>query len=227
MGLSDWKTIDVEFADGEVSLSDKYSVSGKYSLTISKVYNVLLCHKKYWGDIPEIVVTFWVAISSNDEREMVGFGPLIQYLKERCDHQFRKYCVNIYLDPGNKIEFAYIYYYEYNLPYIYNPWKRAWCLYRWSEIVGEITDDLKNIIGEKWPPGNWVLYVFKTDGSHLSLYISEPIEKPKPKEIPPLYKVIDNKYVTWYASLDGHKGLYLKSSKPYFIYVDDYKIYDP
>jgi len=227
MGLSDWRTIDVEWTDGEVSLSDKYSVSGNYSITLSKGHDVLLIHKKYWGDIPEMAIAFWVTIEPNDKYEGVCFGPIIQYYWGVCGHHFRLFFVDMGLDPGNKIQFADIHYYEHNIPFIYNPWKRTWCEYVWHEEIIDITDDLKNIIGEKWYPGHWVLYVFKTNGSHLSVYISELIEKPNPKEIPHLYKVVDNIYVTWYDRIDGHKGLHIGSSKPYFIYVDNYKIYDP
>ena len=227
MGLNDWDVIKTLWYWADVDLSDKYSVSGKYSITTKDAGNLMLLHKKYWGDIPEMVVTFWITIEHANEYTWFKCGPVIQYLWWVCGHHFRLFDLHICLNKGNQIESVCLYYKECNLPFVADPWTGRDCEYIRNWYITSATGNFKNIVGEKWNPGYWILFAFNTHGSNIKVYISEPIEKPNPKEIPQLHKIIDVEEVTWYGRMDGRKGLILGCNKPHFVFLDDYKIYDP
>ena len=221
MGISDWKVVKFIQAgiEGDAGLTNKYSVSGKYSITLTGGDDALLINKKLWFG-GELIFSFWVTIEHNEGGEAwIAFGPVIQYA-EYIWPVLRFFYVNVWFNPDNKIRNADVRYYEWD-PYYPYPY------YVWFKYIADITNSLKQIIGEKWDPGYWVMFVFKTDGSYLSLYASEPIEKPNPKKIPPLHNIISNAYVTWNNVLTGHKGLFIGSNIIHFIYLDDYRIYDP
>lgn len=250
MGFNDWKVVKFLQAgiEGDVGLTNKYSVSGKYSITLIDGDDALFINKKTWGDVDELVFSFWITIEHSEGDAWIAFGPVIQY-QETVWPVLRYFYVNVWFNPGNKIRTADVRYYEWDAysPYPYYGWYGyyydwydyyygwvpyyyyGWYNYYYGGFIyiADITNSLKQIIGEKWDPGYWVMFAFKTDGSYLSLYASEPIEKPNPKKIPPLHNIISNAYVTWNNVLTGHKGLFIGSNIIHFIYLDDYRIYDP